>query len=81
MQVTAEEEIADVLRACLRDLDQIEAAFIQDCYLQEPPMPLRDFSNKWGLSAKALNEVRRRALAGLKDLMAQKGITSIADVV
>lgn len=81
MQVTAEEELGDVLDACLRDLNEIEAAFIQECCLREPKMPLRDFSKMWGLSAKALKEVRRQALERLRDLMAQKGITSISDVV
>jgi hypothetical protein len=81
MQVTAEEELSDLLDACLPELDQIEAAFIEDCCLREPNMLLRDFSKTWGLSAKALNDVRKRALVRLKDVMAKKRITSISDIV
>jgi hypothetical protein len=81
MQVTAEEEMADLVLACLPELDEMEAAYIRDCCLREPTMPLRDFSQQWGLSAKALKEVRGQALVRLKDLMAQKGITSITDIV
>ena len=36
---------------------------------------------KGELSAKALSEVRERALVLLRDLMAKKGITSLADIV
>jgi hypothetical protein len=81
MQVTAEEEMADLLDACLPELDGVEAAFVRDCWLREPQLPLRDFSKKWRLSAGALNVVRKRALVRLKDVMAKKGITSIADIV
>jgi hypothetical protein len=81
MQVTAEEELADLFCACLRELDEIEAAFIEDCCLREPKMQLRDFSKRWGFSAKALIEVRNRALDRLKDEMARKGITSLADII
>ena len=81
MQVTAEEEAADLLGACLRELDQVEGAFIQECCLREPQLPLRDFSKQWGLSAKALTQIRERALLRLKDVMAGKGTTSIADIM
>lgn len=81
MQVIAEDEMAGILRSCLQELDQVEAAFIEDCWLREPQLPLRDFSKEWGLSTKELKEVRERALVRLKDLMARKGITSIADIV
>ena len=81
MQVIAEAEIAEMIRSCLPALDEMEAAYIQECYLHEPPMPLAVFSKRWRLSAKALNEFRTRALARLRELMAQKGITSIADVI
>ena len=36
MQVTAEEEIANLLGSCLPELEAIEAAFVRDCWLREP---------------------------------------------
>jgi hypothetical protein len=81
MRLTAEEEMTDLIRACLPELEQIEAAFIQECYLQEPTVPLADFSKEWRLSAKALNEVRKRALLRLKELMSKQNINSLADIV
>lgn len=81
MQVTAEEELSDLLDACLPALDEIEATFVEDCCLREPQLTLRDFSIMWGLSAKALQEVRKQVLVRLRELMAQKGITSIADII
>ena len=81
MQVTAEEEIADLLGSCLPELDQVEAAFIEECCLREPKMPLAVFSRQWHLSTKAVKELRTRALLTLRDVMAQKGITSIADIM
>jgi hypothetical protein len=81
MQLTAEEEMTDLIRACLPELERIEAAFIQECYLQEPTVPLANFSKEWRLSAKALNEVRKRALVRLKDLVAKRGFNSILDII
>jgi hypothetical protein len=81
MQLTAEDEMADLLRGCLPELDQVEAAFIRDCWLREPQMPLQKFSESRGLSAKALTGLRKRALVRLKDLLASKNINSVADVV
>jgi hypothetical protein len=81
VQVTAEDELADLFCACLPELDEIEAAFIEDCCLREPKMQLRDFSKRWGLSAKALSELRERAMLRLKDLMAKRAISSIADII
>jgi DNA-directed RNA polymerase sigma subunit (sigma70/sigma32) len=81
MQVTAEEEIADLLGACLPELDEVEAAFIQERCIREPKVTLKNFSRTWGLSAKAISEVQKRALLRLKDLIAEKGINSLADIV
>ena len=81
MQVTAHDQMADLVASCLSELDEIEAAYVQDCYLLEPPVPLAVFSKHWRLSAKALSEVRKRALTRLKDVMAKKGITSVADIM
>jgi hypothetical protein len=57
MQVTAEEEMAEWVGSCLPALDEIEAAFVCDCFLREPTVPRRQFSKQCGLSAKALSEV------------------------
>ena len=81
MQMTGEDEMAGLIRSCLPALDQIEAAFIQECCLREPKVTLAVFSGQWDLSTKALNEVRKRVLVRLKDLIAKKGITSIADIM
>ena len=77
----AEEEMADLLDACLPGLDGVEAALVRDCWLREPPVPLRHFAKEWGLTAKALTEVRERALVRLKDVMTEKGITSLANII
>ena len=81
MQVTADDEIAELVRSCLPELDGVEAAFVRECCLREPTVPITNFSKQWGLPAKALTEVRERALGRLKDLMAKRGITSVADIM
>jgi hypothetical protein len=81
MQVTANDEMAELVHSCLLELVGVEAAFVRECLLREPTVPLREFAKEWGLSAKALNETRERTLLRLKDVMAGKGITSIADVM
>ena len=80
MQVTAEEEIADLLGSCLPELDQIEAAFIEECCLREPKVTLKKFSRQWRLSAKALTELRSRVLVRMRRLLATRGVKSVADI-
>jgi hypothetical protein len=80
MQVTPEEEIADLLGSCLPELDQIEAAFIQECCLREPKVPLTEFSKQRHLSGKALTELRSRVLVRMKRLLATRGVKSVADI-
>ena len=46
MQLTAEQEMAELLDACLPKLDGVEAAFVRDCWLREATVPLRQFSVK-----------------------------------
>ncbi len=79
MQVMAGEEMAGLISACLPGLEEIEAAYIQNCWLREPPVPVGKFSKEWHLSAKRLAELRSRVLVRLKTLMAKKGFTSVAD--
>lgn len=81
MQVTVEEEMANLVRSCLTELDGVEAALVRECCLREPMVPLRQCAKQWGLSAKALIDVRERALGRLKNVMARYGITSLADIM
>ena len=81
MQVTAEEEMTDLVRCCLPALDEIEAAFVRDCWLREPKVPLRQFSTEWGVSAKAFTELRSRVLRRLRELLASKKVQSVVDIV
>jgi hypothetical protein len=80
MQVTTEEQMAELFGSCLPELDQIEAAFIEDCCLREPRVPLAEFSKQWHLSGKALTELRSRALDRMKRLLATRGVKSVADI-
>ena len=81
MQLTADEEMTDLIRACLPSLDEIEAAFVQDCWLGEPRVPLKELSEKWHLSAKALTELRSRVMLQMKELLSKQRIQSMADLV
>ena len=80
MQLTAEDEMAEQVRACLQSLDELEAEFIEKCWLCEPRVPLKYFSEKWHLSAKDLNELRSRVLVRLRELLAARGIESVTDI-
>ena len=80
MQVTAEYELADLFCACLPELDEIEAAFVRDCWLCEPKVPLKEFSSQWHLSGKAMTELRSRVLVQMKRLLATRGVESVSDI-
>ena len=80
MQVTVEDELADLFCACLPELDEIEAAFVRDCWLREPKVPLSEFSKQWHLSGKALTELRSRVLVRMKKVLATRGVKSVADI-
>lgn len=81
MQVNREAEMADVLQSCLPALDDMEASFVQDCWLREPQVALKTFAEQWHLSPKDLAELRSRVLVRLQELLAARGITSVADMV
>jgi len=81
MQVRPEDELADVIRCCLPQLDVIESAFIEQHYLRVPKTTLAAFAAHWQLSAKALAEVRGRALGRLRELLGTKNISSIGDIL
>jgi hypothetical protein len=80
MQVTAEDELAELFCACLPELDEIEAALVQDCWLREPKVPLTEFSKQWHLSGKALTELRSGVLVRMRRLLATRGVKSVADI-
>jgi hypothetical protein len=80
MQVTAEDEIEVLVRFCLPALETIEAAFVRDCWLREPKVPLTEFSKQWHLSGKALTELRSRVLVRMKKVLATRGVKSVADI-
>jgi hypothetical protein len=81
MQVDAEQEMTDLIQSYLPSLDEMEAAFIWDCWLWEPRMPLKKFSENWRLSGKAMTELRSRVLLRLRNLLAEKNIHSVVDIV
>jgi hypothetical protein len=81
MQLTAEEEMTDLICACLPELDEVEAAFVRDCWLREPKIGLSRFAKVWRLTAKDLNEIRTRTLERLRALLAEKGIKSIQEIL
>jgi hypothetical protein len=61
--------------------DIVEVDYVQQHYLREPSMTLKEFSVKWRLSPKRLGAVKNRSLANLKRILAEKKILSMADVV
>ena len=46
MKVRAEDEMTVMIELCLTDLDEMEAAFLRDCYLHEPKIPLPTFAKR-----------------------------------
>ena len=70
-----------VIEACLSELDEMEAAFLRDCYLHEPKIPLPTFAKQWQLSQKAFRQLRGRAVSRLKESLAARNIHSLGDLV
>jgi len=81
METLIEWEMEDVVRSCLPELDEIEAEFVQECWLREPKVPLKKFSEKWHISAKEMADLKGRVLVRLRELLAKQGIESMADLV
>ena len=81
MQVTAEEEMAGLIASCLPELEEIEAAFIRGQYLDEPRVSLPEFAQRWHLSKKAMDELRNRVAVRMKELLAEKQIHSLKDII
>jgi hypothetical protein len=81
MEVKAEDEMAGLVDSCLLELDEIEAAFINGQYFDQPRVSLPEFAQRWSLSKKAMDELRSRVAGRMKELLTRKGITSITDIV
>ena len=70
-----------LIQRCLPSLDEIEAAYIRDCWLRQPKVWLPNFAKAWNLSAKGLTELRSRVMFRLAELLASKDIRSVVDVL
>ena len=81
MQLRAEDEMILRINECLGELEDIEAALIRECHLQEPRTALPAFAKQRRLSQKALTELRSRALDRLKERLAAKNIHSLGDIL
>jgi hypothetical protein len=81
MQLRAEDEMILMIDECLSELEDIEAALIRECHLQEPRTALPAFAKQRNLSQKALTDLRSRALDQLKEALAKKNIRSLGDIL
>jgi hypothetical protein len=81
MRPSAEEQMTELIHSCLSSLGEIEAAFIRDCWLEEPRVSLGEFSKERHMSGKELTELRARVLLRLRNLLAEKNIHSVVDIV
>jgi hypothetical protein len=81
MNITADEEMAEVIRFAISGLDPMESAFVKHYYLGEPRGTLAAFALKWQVSPKDLAELRVQSLEKLKERLVLKGITSIRDIL
>ncbi len=81
MEITALDEMAVLFRQCLADLEVVEAAFIRQCFLDDPGTTLKEFAAQGGLSPKTLAELRVRAMTSLRAALAARRIQSIGDVL
>jgi DNA-directed RNA polymerase sigma subunit (sigma70/sigma32) len=81
MQVKAVDEMATVIASCLEELDEIERAFIRQYFLNDQKTTLPQFARRWGLSAKKLTELRSRVAVRLREVLAERTIYSIGDIL
>jgi hypothetical protein len=66
---------------CLHELEDIEAALIRECHLQEPRTPFLVFAEQRQLSQKELVDLRSRAASRLKERLAAKNVHSLGDLL
>jgi len=81
MEPKAEEEMARLVARCLPELDEIEAAYIRGQYLDEPRVSLPQFAQNWRLSKKAMEGLRSRVAVRMKELLANRNIYSVGDIL
>jgi hypothetical protein len=81
MEITHAEEIAALLRDCLKELTALEAAFIGDCHLSEPRQSLKAFAEEHGLGQTEMSDLRVRAMKRLREELATMNVHCIADIL
>lgn len=81
MELKCEEEMIDLIAGCLPELSEIEAAYLKQRYLDEPKSTLGEFAQRWRLTKKAMDELRGRVAIRMKELLAQKQIYSMKDII
>ena len=81
MEVTTADDMTVLIQGCLAEMDLIEAALIQQCFLADPKSTLRNFAAQTGLSPRLASELRDRALSRLKEGLAMKRVHEIGDVI
>lgn len=81
MQVQSEAEMAELISSCLPELEGIEEEFIRGHYLQEPRESLSEFAQRRHLSKEAMDGLRRHIVFRMKELLAQKQIYSMGDIL
>ncbi len=81
MELKCEEEMVDLVAGCLPELSEIEAAYVKQHYLDEPKSSLGAFAKRWRLTKKAMDELRGRVAFRMKELLADKQIYSMKDII
>jgi hypothetical protein len=66
---------------CLKELDEIEGAFVKEYFLTQPKTTLLAFGEEWQLSPREVEALRGKAVTHLKDLLAKKQIHSLEDIL
>jgi hypothetical protein len=80
MEVAESIDMAVLLKGCLAKMDQMEATFIENCFLAEPRVTFKVFAEDQGLKPKAFAEFRSRAFRRLKEELAGKNVRSMWDL-
>ncbi len=81
MELKCEEEMVGLIAGCLPELSEIEAAYLQQRYLDEPKSSLSEFAQRWQLTKKTMDELRGRVAVRLRELLARKQIYSMKDII
>lgn len=81
MQIGTEKEMSDLVAFALEQVDDLEAVFLQACFLSEPTMTLANFAKRHQLSQKAMKQLRQNADQKLRSALAERGIFSLQDIL